>query len=158
MWSWVSVTMRGEPLFWKVKSSSWPDGPLHKMRGRMFPGGITWPTETKSKLTLIFFFENIHEKKANPGRFVKHAIIYQTFPQTNADNTSVRGSELIKAEEGVCGLMKWVTHHRKTQQCAPLPLRLKTAALVWSLKPTYNILENYKSVNSSKALGVFQWL
>lgn len=41
----VFVTMHGESLFWKVKSSSWPDGPLHKTRGRIFSGGITWPAD-----------------------------------------------------------------------------------------------------------------
>lgn len=39
----ASVTMQGESLFWKVKSSSCPDGPRHRTRGRMFSGGITWP-------------------------------------------------------------------------------------------------------------------
>lgn len=40
-----SVTMEGESLFWKVKSSSWPEGPLQRTMGRMFSGGITWPAQ-----------------------------------------------------------------------------------------------------------------
>lgn len=113
----------------------------------------------KKQINPDFLFWKYSWKKGYSWTFCKACHHLSDIPTNrNADNTSVRGSEFIKAEEGVCGLMKWVTHHRKTQQFAPLPLRLKTAALVWSLKPTCNILENYKSVNSSKALGVFQWL
>lgn len=39
----VFITICGESLFWKVKSSSCPDGPLHRTSGRIFSGGITWP-------------------------------------------------------------------------------------------------------------------
>lgn len=45
-------------------------------------------------------------------------------------------------------VIKWATHRRKTQRCAPLPLRRRTAAPVWSLKPTCDIFRNYENIHT----------